>query len=1339
MRLSFSIKTKTVIMAVLIVTSFFTIVQKASLNTNNTNNKHTFTHNETKYVSQNLLIKQRNPVVNEGNQITLTAIDSNGAIAKGIIWSSGSPDIVEVNPNTGEVSGIKQGFATITASQNGESISTFVVVTRVKKGKGEKIPGDSKVDGDGKLYLSNPSQNVILLANKNLNAPIQIFAGQRNLGGNQNGFREQARFAGPTAITINNSPRGGIYVTDTLNHQIRKVSFTGQVETVLGTGLPGKAFFDSDKTLSLDKVIFNSPRGVVADAGGNIYIADTDNHAIYYVDFATSKATLLAGEPGVSGQEDGFGNIAKFKRPSAMALSSDGKLLTVADEDNNRVRLIDISRQGEKLIANVSTLGVSSGRNTLQNKTSASFIAFDKPHSVSLDGLNNIYVVDNSGVKLVSRLSNGQIEITDLAQPGASFNKATNVVVKGTEVFVLDEKATSEDEAIGVVTVGSPEIKTVTPSIFRMETGADVVVTGSNFAPETQVIFGDSVIKPQVISATELRFQIPSQNAPGIRTVSILTRGGLAQRELNIIAKPASELAIGEITTIAGGFSSTGDGGSGLESSLSFSRSTIIDKLGNIFIGEITGQKIRRIDGQTNIINTIAGGGQSLEDGILANVAKIEPMAITMDSSGNIFFCDFLTESIRRIDATTNIITTIAGGKGRPFSGDGNLASNAGFGNQPVDLLFDNNGNLFVIANNRVRRIDAKTGIINTIVGNGQTGFNGDGKAANTATLDHPSQLAFDSKGNLFIADTFNDRVRRVDAQTNIITTVVGGGSLPGPGTIDGKPATSVMYPTPFGLAVDSQDNLVLSGLLISKVDMTTGIINNIKQVSASTKCGDIDLFDFFFPIGSNLTLDGNGNLFACDNSSSSSRIRKLNLNTGVSSTIAGQQFPTTQGENGLATNASLGFNFYNAMTVNSQGDIFIADSAASVIRRIDAKTGIIKRFAGVGKNKCNENVNAPNGDGGQALNASFSNFQALATDDKGNLYIADSLQARVRRVDAQTNVITTFAGDGVLTEEPSGDGGLATKASLGEVNSIAIDLQGNLIITTDANVRKVDAKTNIITTIAGNGSNNIGKDGDLATKVGVFPARITVDSKNNILIAERMRRVNSKLEGARIRRIDAATGTITTIAGNGNILYSSDGSPATNFGFGLISNLAVDSMGNIFFSAGEFDINSPFDPFVNFKLFKIDANTKTINTFIRVNETYQGDGGTVSNASLVASPGLSFTPNGDLLLLDTQDFVISALRLIHLPKGSNGSSTTTISISNAVYTKPSLFIDGQGFSSSSKVTVNGTDTSAFISSNANNKLVLTSSRKKLNIRKGVNQLTVTNSDGATSSFQFTF
>lgn len=1105
------------------------------------------------------------------------------------------------------------------------------------------------------------------------------------------------------------------------------MDFNGQVETLFGTGVPGKSIFDSEGTLSSDNIVFNSPRGIVADVGGNLYISDTDNNAIYYVDFATGKISLLAGQPGVSGQEDGIGRTARFKRPSGLALSSDGYLLVVADEDNNRVRLVDISRQVDgRPVATVSTLGANSGKSAVANIDTS--INFDKPQSISLDGLNNIYVVDNLGVQIVLR-SEGQIQVVQLAQPGVSFNKAVNVVVKGTEAFVLDAEAASEDEALSVITVGAPEINTVTPNIFRMEGGADVVVTGSNFAPESIITFGNSVITPQVVSATELRFKVPPQTSPGNRTFSILTRGGLAQKELSIIAKPASELAFEEITTIAGGLSFSGDGGNAVEANLGLSTKVALDRLGNIFIADISAERIRRVNIETGIINTIAGGGSSLDDGVLASIAKIEPNAIIIDGSGNIFFTDNLTESIRRIDAITNIITTVAGGKGRPFSGDGDLALKAGFGDVPTGLVFDRNGNLFISANNRVRRIDTKTGIINTVVGNGNQGFSGDGGQASAASLSLPSGLAFDSKGNLFIADAFNGRVRRVDAQTNIITTIAGDGSFAGGSNRDGKPATSVGLVGPSALAIDSQDNLIVSDFLISKVDMTTGIINIVKQNPPSVKCGNSEIFDLITTSpGTTISLDGSGNLFVSD----TRRIRKLNLNTGAVSDVAGKKLVSVRGEGDLAVKASLGASIDS--TVDPQGNIYIGDFENNVIRRIDAKTGVIERFAGVGKTDCNFVSGATNGDGGSALSANFLSITALATDNKGNLYVADFSEGRVRRIDAQTNIITTVAGDGSLGDQITGDGGLATKAALGGVRDITLDTQGNLIITNEQYVRKVDSRTNIITTIAGDGSRNIGKDGDLATKVSVTPVSVTVDSKNNIFIAER----GMIPRGGIVRRIDGNTGTISTVAGNGQTRFGNDGVLATNAGLGFIRSVEVDLAGNLFITAAEFDSDN-FIGFVNSRIFKVDANSKVINTFIKGNQTYQGDGGSIDNAGFVGLPVMSFAPSGDLLFLDLKVPSVAALRLIHLPKGSDGSSTSTLSISNAAYLKPNLSIDGQGFGSSAKVLINGVDASAFISNNTDSRLVVTSSRKKLNIRKGVNQLTVTNSGGATASFQFSF
>ncbi|KAF0250451.1 MAG: NHL repeat-containing protein [bacterium] len=350
---------------------------------------------------------------------------------------------------------------------------------------------------------------------------------------------------------------------------------------------------------------------------------------------------------------------------------------------------------------------------------------------------------------------------------------------------------------------------------------------------------------------------------------------------------------------------------------------------------------------------------------------------------------------------------------------------------------------------------------------------------------------------------------------------------------------------------------------------------------------------------------------------------------------------------------------------------------------------------------------------------------------------MSDFSEGKVRRIDAVTNVITTIAGDGSLGDKITGDGGLATKAALGGPRDIAFDTQDNLFISTSEYVRRVDAKTNIITTIAGNGSNNNVKDGELATKGAIGPESITIDNKGNVLVVDGATEVGGKLRGALVRRIDTS-GVITSVVGNGQTFFSGEGSLATNTGLGLVRSIEIDSGGNLFISAAEIDpVN--FIGFLNPRILRVDASSKTINTFIKGNNGYQGDGGSLANASIVGIPVISFSPNGDLLLLDIKQ-PIAALRLVHLQKTSGGPISTNISISNAAYLKPNLAIDGQGFGSSgAKVVVNGTDASAFISNNTDTKLTLSGSRKKLNMRKGTNQLTVTSSTGATASFQFNF
>jgi sugar lactone lactonase YvrE len=251
-----------------------------------------------------------------------------------------------------------------------------------------------------------------------------------------------------------------------------------------------------------------------------------------------------------------------------------------------------------------------------------------------------------------------------------------------------------------------------------------------------------------------------------------------------------------------------------------------------------------------------------------------------------------------------------------------------------------------------------------------------------------------------------------------------------------------------------------------------------------------------------------------------------------------------------------------NGLVVDGNGNLYIADAANCRVRKVDAATGIITTVAGNGN--CGSG-----GDGGPATSAAVGSPKGLAFDMAGNLYIVEryngnplfAVVSQIRRVDAITGIITTVAGNGSAEGGPLGDGGLAINANIGAW-SIAVDGSGNLYIgdTDYSRIRKVDAGTGIITTIAGNGTFGFSGDGGPATSAELQnPYGVTLDASGNLYIGD--------AGNARIRRVDARTGIITTIAGNGTNGSSGDGGAATNAEFRYPEFVALDASGNIYIS----------------------------------------------------------------------------------------------------------------------------------------------------------------------------
>ena len=478
-------------------------------------------------------------------------------------------------------------------------------------------------------------------------------------------------------------------------------------------------------------------------------------------------------------------------------------------------------------------------------------------------------------------------------------------------------------------------------------------------------------------------------------------------------------------------------------------------------------------------------------DGVLATETGMQPAGIAVDRAGNLYIADEANGLIRKVAAASGIITTVAGNPGAGPFGDGGPARLSRLV-APSGIAVDSVGNLYIADGNRVRKVAVVTGLISRVAGSSLFGgYSGDGGPATIAALHSPTAVAVDQTGNLYIADSDNNRVRRVAATTGTIATVAGNGliasgTLSGISSGDGGPAARAGLSTPTGVAVDAAGNLYIADAgagHIRKVASITGIITTVAGSGHSTNGGDngpairAGLND-----PSAVSADAMGNLYIVDGGNN--RVRLVTAATGTITTLAGGgplgglRDGAFSGEGGPAPRA--GLNQPLGLGVDGQGNLYIADSGNGRIREVAASTGTISTVAGSGAGTRDDHgrlVGADSGDGGPAIRAGLDSPSLVTADAAGNLYLIGGRDNyliggsnRVRRVAASTGIIATVAGTGQAGY--SGDGGPAIKARLHAATGLAVDSAGNLYISDSANnrVRKVSATTGIITTVAGDG-----------------------------------------------------------------------------------------------------------------------------------------------------------------------------------------------------------------------------------------------------------------------------
>jgi DNA-binding beta-propeller fold protein YncE len=577
-----------------------------------------------------------------------------------------------------------------------------------------------------------------------------------------------------------------------------------------------------------------------------------------------------------------------------------------------------------------------------------------------------------------------------------------------------------------------------------------------------------------------------------------------------------------------------GDGGPASEARFCFPHDLTQDRHGNLYLSDLGNYTIRRIDYRTGLITRVAGSGALGRggDGGPAVEAELDcTCGVAVDAAGHLYLSSEWMNNIRRVDARTGLIETVFGqiarhypserGVSRPFAGpglslcgyhgDGGPAKDAAF-YHPEHLAFDSRGDLYVCdnSNDRIRKIDMRTGLITTVLGNGQRASNGDGGPAVEASVLMPDALCFDAHDNLYVGEKYGFRIRKVDRKTGIVSTLVGTG-VPGFGEEGLHGSVTRCNSVEAGIYADP-DGTVFWGDCSGRTRRYDGRTGIVTTVLGGTSVHDGEpAFRGFLNGPGGLSVGPDGHIYVAD--VWNQRIRAIDPGTGLIRTVAGTGARAYGGDNGPPTEAHLG-NPHD-VSVDAAGRVVIADTRHAHIRRVE-RNGFLRNIAGAA-------FPWDKGDGGPAISACLTGPLSVAHAPNQDIYIGDGI-GRIRKIDAETGLIKTVAGIGLSGY--TGDGGPAAKARIGSPVALCFDTGGHLYFADSAYhvIRRVDAYSGRIATVAGCGEEGFSPDGTPALEARIgSPRGVAVDRAGRVYFAD--------AKNNRVRRV-APDGRLETVAG---------------------------------------------------------------------------------------------------------------------------------------------------------------------------------------------------------------
>ncbi len=786
-------------------------------------------------------------------------------------------------------------------------------------------------------------------------ADIYTLDGMRQNTGNF-GPVPQATVSSPGSVFSNSS---GVYIAETSANEISEIPFASgsqwgitmtadHIYTIAGSQF-GQAGNSPSGTVAVNALL-NAPQGITADAAGNLYIADSGNNRVLEIPATTGGGMtadniyIFAGHAsGASGHsgDGGAATLAFLGDPVGLAIDSASDIY-IADEGNNRVQ--EVFALGGESWGNTFTAGdiyTAVGNAAGTSGISANGTALSSSHLSAPEGIG----VDSGGDLFIADTGNNRV-----AEVPTAGGTQYGVVMTANEIFDVAGSATG--------TSGHTSGMGSTSALLSGPTG----------------VFPDNGKQLYVTDAGNNRIEEVAKTGH--------TEWGIVmtQNDIYTIAGSAT-----------GGSGFSGDGGSAISAKLTDPLAVAMDGSFNMYVADFSNNRIREVTASNGNIATYAGTGAEIpqegDQGPAATAALNSPQGEAFDADGDVFIADFANNRVQEIAASnqftygTNMtagdVYTVAGNSGglSGTTGNGAIASD-GFLSGPTAVAVDSSGNLYIddSGNNRIQEVAASSGFMSTVAGNssGTAGFSGDGGVATAAKLQGPDSIALDVQGDIYIADTGNQRIREVFASggqtwgrasstAGDIYTVAGNGT---PGhTGDGGAATSAEFSQPVGVAVDSSGDLYIADAANNRIQEAP-VSTGIQQGQQMTR------YDMYTIAGS----------------------------------VSGTQ--GISGDGGPATAALLASPA--GVAVDAWGNVYVADGLNNRIQEIPASAGTQWGQSMLASDMYTiagspTGVSGDHGDGGAAVGAKMNSPDAMSVDPSGDLYITDLNNNRLREVVATT------------------------------------------------------------------------------------------------------------------------------------------------------------------------------------------------------------------------------------------------------------------------------------------------------------------------------------------------